>query len=57
VEGIVTEFRQQCKVIIALAATQQCFSLEVELDDIEVLRKPVSRHVLSTGGKWKAFHG
>jgi transcription antitermination factor NusG len=43
VEGIVTEFRQQCKVIIALAAVRQCFSLEVELADVEVLEKlPVS---------------
>jgi len=41
VEGVVTEFRQQCKVVIALAAVQQCFSLEVELGDIEVLKKPV----------------
>ncbi len=40
VEGIVTEFRQQCKVILALAAVRQCFSLEVELADIEVLKKP-----------------
>jgi transcription antitermination factor NusG len=46
VEGIVTEFRQQCKVIIALSATRQCFSLEVDLDDIEVLRKPVDKDVL-----------
>lgn len=42
VEGFVTEFRQQCKVIIALAAVQQCFSLEVELRDIEVMKKPVA---------------
>ena len=55
VEGIVTEFRQQCKVIIALAATRQSFSLEVDLDDIEVLRKRVSRQVLSESGKWTAF--
>jgi transcription antitermination factor NusG len=41
VEGVVTELRQQCKVIIALAAVQQCFSLELELGDIEVLKKPV----------------
>jgi len=41
VEGVVTEFRQQCKVIIALAAVQQCFSLELEFGDIEVLKKPV----------------
>jgi len=42
VEGIVTEFRHQCRVIISLSAVNQCFSLEVELGDIEVLRKKVS---------------
>ncbi len=41
VEGMVTAFRQQCKVIIALAAAHQCFSLEVELGNIEVLKKTV----------------
>ena len=39
VEGVVAELRQQCKVIIALAAARQCFSLELTLGDIEVLRK------------------
>lgn len=39
VEGVVTEFRRQCGVIITLAAIQQSFSLEVDLDDIEVLSK------------------
>ena len=43
VEGVVTEFRHQCKVIIALAAVRQCFSLEVELDELEVLKKPVTK--------------
>jgi len=55
VEGFVTEFRQQCKVVIALAAVQQCFSLEVELGDIEVLKKPVasvSPSSCSTYGYW-----
>jgi transcription antitermination factor NusG len=41
VEGVVTELRHQCRVIIALAAVRQYFSLEVELDDLEVLKKPV----------------
>lgn len=41
-EGIVTELRRQCHVIITLAAVKQCFALEVELGDIEVLRKTVS---------------
>ena len=43
VEGIVTEFRHQCRVILTLSAVKQCFSVEVELADIEVLRKTVSR--------------
>jgi transcription antitermination factor NusG len=41
VEGVVTEFRQQCKVVLALAAVRQCFSLEVDLADVEVLKEPV----------------
>jgi transcription antitermination factor NusG len=45
VEGMVTEFRHQCKVVIALSAIRQCFSLEVRLDDIEVLRKPAASSV------------
>jgi transcription antitermination factor NusG len=40
VEGVVTELRRQCKVIIALAAVRQCFSLEVEIGDLQVLDKP-----------------
>jgi transcription antitermination factor NusG len=43
VEGVVTELRRQCKVVIALAAVRQCFSLEVELDALEVLNKPLPR--------------
>ena len=41
--GLVTDLRHQCKVIISLAAIQQSFSLEVELDDLEILTKPTSR--------------
>jgi hypothetical protein len=37
VEGIVTQLRQRCKVIISLAAVQQSFSLEADLRDVEVL--------------------
>jgi transcription antitermination factor NusG len=40
VEGIVTEFRQRCKIVIALAALRPRFSLEVEIGNIEVLRAP-----------------
>jgi hypothetical protein len=42
VEGIVTEFRHQCHVVIALSAVNQCFSLEVELGDIDVLSRKIS---------------
>jgi len=43
-EGIITDFRQQCKVVMALSATRQCFSLEVDLADIQALRKPANTH-------------
>jgi len=41
VEGLVTEFRHQCKVVIALSAVHQCFSLDVGLDELSILSKPV----------------
>lgn len=41
-EGVVTELRRHCSVVIALSAVQQYFSLEVDLSDIEVLSKRVS---------------
>ncbi len=42
VEGVVTELRQRCKVIIALSGVEQCFSLEVDLRDLDVLSSNVS---------------
>jgi transcription antitermination factor NusG len=45
VEGIVTEFRHQCHVIIALSAVKQSFSLELHLEDIQVLHKMPPRSV------------
>jgi transcription antitermination factor NusG len=41
VEGIVTELRHQCKVVISLAAVRQCFSLEVTLNNLELLTNPI----------------
>jgi transcription antitermination factor NusG len=41
VEGNVTELRKQCRVIITLAAVQQCYSLEVGIDDLIVLKRAV----------------
>ncbi len=37
-EGVVTDLHKPCRVVLALSATGQCFSLEVDLGDIEVLR-------------------
>ena len=36
-EGVVTEMRHRCRVIILLSATQQNFSLEVDQAEIELL--------------------
>ena len=47
-EGTVMELRHQCRVIITLSATHQCFSLEVALGDLEVLKKSVAKPVLKT---------
>ena len=35
VNGVVSELRRQCSVIIEVAAIRQCFSLEVEIDQVE----------------------
>jgi transcription antitermination factor NusG len=42
-EGIVQEFRHQCKVIIALGAVRQCFSLEVAIGDLVTVNEPVAK--------------
>lgn len=49
-EGVVTDLRQQCKVVMSLSATRQCFSLEVDLAEIEILRKPPA----GNEGYWRA---
>jgi len=47
--GVVTDIRQQCKVVMALSATRQCFSLEADVDDIELLRKPPAEEMPCRG--------
>jgi transcription antitermination factor NusG len=42
VEGLVTELRRNCKVIIRLQGTDECFSLEASIEDIEVLGNTVT---------------
>lgn len=49
-DGVVTEFRQRCKVVMALAATGQGFSLEVDLADIEA-HKPVMKEFAVAEGQ------
>ena len=44
-EGVVSDFRRQCRVVMALSATKQRFSLEVGLEDIEVLSKPAANEI------------
>jgi transcription antitermination factor NusG len=39
VEGIVTELRNRCRVVIALSVAKQCFSLEMDLRDLEILSR------------------
>ncbi len=54
-EGVVTELRQRCRVVIGLSAIRQSFSLEVEREDIEILaanrpktgRMPVQRFAIA----------
>jgi len=36
VSGVITELRQQCKVIIALSAVPQYFSLEIVIEHLEL---------------------
>jgi len=42
IEGIVTELRRKCMVVITLEAVEQCYSMEANLDDIEVLQNSAS---------------
>jgi len=43
VEGVVTEFRHQCRVIISLSGIRQYFSLEVALDELQILDKATAK--------------
>lgn len=44
-EGVVAEIRQRCKVVMTLSAVRQCFSLEIDRDEIEVIGKMPSDRV------------
>jgi transcription antitermination factor NusG len=53
VEGVVTEFRHRCRVIITLSAVKQCFCVEVELGDVEALRNFVPETGFSAERRWR----
>ena len=36
-EGMVTELRHNCKVVLALSGVDQCFSLEARMGDMEAI--------------------
>jgi transcription antitermination factor NusG len=42
-EGIITKFCKKCKVVMTLQATGQHFTLEISMDDIEVLHSGQGR--------------
>jgi transcriptional antiterminator NusG len=51
-EGLVTELRGQCKVILTVKAINQCFSLCVESSDLEVVNeKAVNTNRVSAHGQ------
>jgi hypothetical protein len=39
-EGVVTDLRQSCKVVLALSGVEERFSLEMQLQDIEASTCP-----------------
>jgi transcription antitermination factor NusG len=42
-EGLVIELRSHCKVIISMSAVKQCYSLETEIGNVEILDRKVIR--------------
>ncbi len=40
-EGVVTELRSNCRVVVSMAAVRQCYSLETHIWNLEILDKKV----------------
>lgn len=51
-EGLVTDLRQSRKVVLALSAVEQCFSLEVQIQDIEALTRCPDRMPNGSSSQW-----
>jgi len=52
VTGIVTELRRKCNVVVRLAAVEQCFSLELPFDDLEVVNAGTPQAARSLSPAW-----
>jgi transcription antitermination factor NusG len=48
-QGVVKELRHQCRVVLSIASVEQFFSLEVHMDDLELLREPVAKALPKPG--------
>jgi len=54
VKGVVADLRNECKVIIALSGVQQCFSLEIAIDQLEVV--DMTPRLSSNQPSLRAYH-
>jgi transcription antitermination factor NusG len=50
-EGVISEVRQRCKVVMTLSGVRQCFSLELDRDDIEIVRNAHVRAASTGAGR------
>jgi len=48
-QGMVKELRHPCRVILSIASVQQFFSLEVHMDDLEIVKEPVAKGLPEPG--------
>ena len=48
-QGLVKELRHPCRVVLSVAGVQQFFSLEVHMDELEIVREPVARVLPNPG--------
>jgi transcription antitermination factor NusG len=52
--GVVTEMRRECKVVLALSAVHQCFSLEIGMEQLEVFNMPAEQ--VAPGRSFRVYH-
>ena len=48
-QGLVKELRHPCRVVLSIASVQQFFSLEVHMDDLEVVKEAVAKALPEPG--------